>query len=53
MFYLMAHLFHNYASFTNEVFGQLLSNYSRYGANLNMKAVNQVIDPFQFGCVKR
>ena len=28
-----------YASFTNEIFGQLLSNYSRYAANLNMKAV--------------
>ena len=29
-----------YASFTNEIFGQLLSNYSRYTANLNMKAVS-------------
>ena len=29
-----------YASFTNDIFGQLLSNYSRYAANLNMKAVS-------------
>ena len=29
-----------YASFTNEIFGQLLSNYNRYAANLNMKAVS-------------
>ena len=36
----MVHLFDNYASFTNEIFGQLLSNYSRYAANLNMKAVS-------------
>ena len=28
------------ASFTNEIFGELLSNYSRYAANLNMKAVS-------------
>ena len=34
------HLFDNYASFTDEIFGQLLSNYSRYAANLNMKAVS-------------
>ena len=26
--------------FTNEIFGQLLPNYSRYAANLNMKAVS-------------
>ena len=29
------HLFDNYASFTNEIFGQLLSNCSRYAINLN------------------
>ena len=29
-----------YASFTSELFGQILSNYSRYAANLNIKAVN-------------
>ena len=29
-----------YSSFTNEIFGQLLSNYSRYAANFNMKAVS-------------
>ena len=28
------------ASFTNEIFGQLLSNYNHYAANLNMKAVS-------------
>ena len=33
----MVHLFDNYASFTNEIFVQLLSNYSRYAASLNMK----------------
>ena len=32
------YLFDNYASFTNEISEQLLSNYSRYAANLNMKA---------------
>ena len=36
----MVHLFDNYASFTSEIFGQLLSNYSLYAANLNMKAVS-------------
>ena len=40
MFQLMVHLFNNYASFTNAMFGQLLSNCSRYAANLNMKAVS-------------
>ena len=40
MFQLMVHLFDNYASFTNAMFGQLLSNCSRYAANLNMKAVS-------------
>ena len=34
-----------YASFTNEIFGQLLSNYSRYAANLNMKAVSFFYSP--------
>ena len=29
-----------YASFTNKIFGQLLSNYSRYAASFNMKAVS-------------
>ena len=29
-----------YTSFTNEIFGQRLSNYSCYAANLNMKAVS-------------
>ena len=29
-----------YASLTDEIFGQLLSNYSRYAANLNIKAVS-------------
>ena len=33
-------IFDNYASFANEIFGQLLSNYSRYAANLNTKAVS-------------
>ena len=28
-----------YTSFTNEIFGQFLSNCSRYAANFNMKAV--------------
>ena len=41
----MVHLFHNFASFTNEVFGQLLSIYNRYGANLNMKAVSFFYSP--------
>ena len=34
----LGHTIH--ASFTNEIFGQLLSNSSRYAANLNMKAVS-------------
>ena len=29
-----------YASFTNEIFGQLLWNFRRYAANFNMKAVS-------------
>ena len=29
-----------YASFTNEIFGQLLCSYNRYAGNLNMKAVS-------------
>ena len=41
----MVHLFDDYASFTNEIFGQLLSNYSRYAANLNMKAVSFFYSP--------
>ena len=32
-----------YASFTNEIFGQLLSSYSRYAANLNLKAVSSFL----------
>ena len=36
----MVHLFDNYASFTSEIFGQLLSNYSLYATNLNIKAVS-------------
>ena len=36
----MFHSFENYASFTDEIFGQLLSNYSRYAADFNMKAVS-------------
>ena len=39
-FKLINSLLIRYASFTNEIFGQLLSNYSRYAANLNMKAVS-------------
>ena len=35
----MVHLFDDYASFTNEIIGQLVSDYSRYAVNLNMKAV--------------
>ena len=35
---LMVHLFDNFILFTNEIFGQLVSNYSRYAANLNMNA---------------
>ena len=35
----MVYLFDNYASFTNEILGQLLSSDSRYRANLNVKAV--------------
>ena len=31
--------------FTNEIFGQLLPNYSRYAANLNMKAVSFFYSP--------
>ena len=38
-----------YASFTNEIFGQLLSNCSRYAANLNMKAVSFFYSP----CIKK
>ena len=38
-FKLINGLLIRYASFTNEIFGKLLSNYSRYAANLNMKAV--------------
>ena len=34
-----------YASFTNEVFEQLLSNYSRYAADLNIKAVSFFTHP--------
>ena len=41
----MAYLFDNYASFTNQIFGQLLSNYSRYADHLNMKAVSFFIHP--------
>ena len=40
----MVHLFDNYTSFTNEIFGQLL-NYSRYATNLNMKAVRFIYSP--------
>ena len=36
-FKLINGLLIRYASFTNETFGQLLSNYNRYAANLNMK----------------
>ena len=55
----MVHLVDNNASFTNETFGQLLSNFSRYAANLNMKAgsfflltlyiqdVSQKVDPWK------
>ena len=43
----MVHLFDNYASFANEIFGQLLSNYSRYEANLNMKPVSFFTHPVQ------
>ena len=32
-----------HASFTNVIFGQLLSNFSRYAANLNMKAVSSFL----------
>ena len=41
----MVHLFDNYASFTNEIFGQLLSNYSRYATNLNMETVSFFYSP--------
>ena len=43
----MGSLFDNYASFANEIFGQLLSNYSRYEANLNMKPVSFFTHPVQ------
>ena len=39
-FKLINDLLIRYTSFTNEIFGQLLSNYSCYAANLNMKAVS-------------
>ena len=32
--------FNLYASFTNEILGQRLSNYSRYAANLNRKSAS-------------
>ena len=41
----MVHRLDNYVSFTNEIFGQLLSNYSRYAANLSMKAVRFFTHP--------
>ena len=34
-----------YASFTNEIFGQLLWNFRRYAANFNMKAVSFFTHP--------
>ena len=40
-------LFIWYATFTNEIFGQLLSNFSRYAANLNMKADSFFTYPVQ------
>ena len=44
----MVHFFDDYVTFNYKIFVQLLTNCSRFAANLNMKAVSFFTHPVQW-----